>query len=276
MKKSVPTFFDKKINYIKKHILKIYTEILDSIFPPVCGICGKINEKWLCKNCEKRINKLEIFYLIRINNNHIFLKENKLFKLIKSKNCKLKKYKMKNSTRNFNKNIQINKIYFDELLYVFRYSGLIRKIILKYKFNDCAYLYNFFCTIIFNKENCCRKLKSYDIIIPVPMYEKKKKQRGYNQTELITNKIAEKLEIKLEKNNIIKIKNTKTQSTLSESERKQNIKNAFLVNNKENILGKKVIIFDDIYTTGQTVNELSKKLKLAGAKEIIVFVLAKD
>ena len=108
------------------------------------------------------------------------------------------------------------------------------------------------------------------------MFKEKKKLRGYNQTELIAKLISKELNINLQDNNLIKIKNTKTQSTLSQNERKENIKDAFLVNNKEEVKNKKVIIFDDIFTTGETVNEASKVLKQSGAKEVFVFVIAKN
>ena len=171
---------------------------------------------------------------------------------------------------------KINNLYEDNVWYIFEYKKLVRKLILQYKFNQKAYIHRLFVTIILKDKICCRKIKDYDIIIPVPMFEKKKKQRGYNQTELIAEKICTELGITYEKKCVIKIKNTKVQSTLSAIERKENIKNAFLVNNKNKIENKKVIIFDDIYTTGETVKEISRILKQAGAKEIFILVLAKD
>lgn len=108
------------------------------------------------------------------------------------------------------------------------------------------------------------------------MENNKKYLRGYNQTELITDILCEKLSITNGKNYISKIKNTKVQSTLDYNGRKENIKNAFLVNNKNELYGKKVIIFDDICTTGSTVNEIAKILKNVGVNNILVIVLAKD
>lgn len=118
------------------------------------------------------------------------------------------------------------------------------------------------------------------------MYKEKKKQRGYNQTELILKKIFEsenlkenqklKFKVKLDLDILEKIKNTKMQSSLSKTLRKENIKNAFLVNNKEKIKNKKIIIFDDIYTTGETTKEISRILKESCVKEILIFVIAKD
>ena len=104
----------------------------------------------------------------------------------------------------------------------------------------------------------------------------KKQKRGYNQAELIAKSIAKKYEILHQEDVIVKIKNTKTQSTLKKGERKDNIKDAYIINEKNKIKGKKIILFDDIYTTGSTVNEISKKLKESGANEILVIVIAKD
>ena len=73
-----------------------------------------------------------------------------------------------------------------------------------------------------------------------------------------------------------KVINTKKQSTLTKSEREKNVKNAFKLKNPEKIKDKKIILFDDIYTTGSTVNECSKILKKAGAAEIVILTIAVD
>lgn len=73
-----------------------------------------------------------------------------------------------------------------------------------------------------------------------------------------------------------KIKNNKTQSKLNQNERKENVKNVFEIENIKFIRNKNIIILDDIYTTGATVNEISKVLKNAGAKDILVLIIAKD
>ena len=119
-------------------------------------------------------------------------------------------------------------------------------------------------------------LISYDIIIPVPIHKKRKHQRGYNQTELIAREIANNTNLQLENKVLFKQKNVISQSELSKIDRKENIKNAFMIQNIEKIKNKKVIIFDDIYTTGSTVNECSKILKLVGVKNIGILTIAKD
>ena len=111
------------------------------------------------------------------------------------------------------------------------------------------------------------------------MYKKKKNQRGYNQSELIAKEIAKKIEnIEYRNDILLKIKNTARQSSLNKEQRKENIKNAYLIksSNKEYILNKNILIFDDIYTTGSTANECAKMLKEAGAKNIGILTIAKD
>ncbi|MBP3255916.1 MAG: ComF family protein [Clostridia bacterium] len=154
---------------------------------------------------------------------------------------------------------------------------MVRKLIIDYKFRDKSHLYKLFSEIIIKNKKICRNLKSYDIIIPVPIHHKRKKERGFNQSELIAKYLATKLDsIKLENKVIIKKINNKKQSKLKKSERIENVKNVYEIINKEKIVNKRIILFDDIYTTGNTVNEISKLLKENGAKEIIVLTIAKD
>lgn len=164
----------------------------------------------------------------------------------------------------------------DFLIYFFKYEKIIRRIILQYKFFNQPYISELFVKIILKNENICGKLKFYDIITSVPMYKSKKISRGYNQTELFAKQIADKLGITYDENAIIKVLNNKRQSSLKVIERKNNVKNAFEVLNKENIQNKNVILIDDIYTTGATLEECAKILKKAGAKSVLGFIIAKD
>ena len=164
-----------------------------------------------------------------------------------------------------------------EHCYLFEYKGIIREKILQYKFGNKAYLANFFFEFFVKNEKVCGFLKKYDIIIPVPMSKKKIAKRGYNQSELIAKKIAKNNNtLKLEKNVLIKVKNNKTQSTLNKIERMENVKNVYKIQNKQKIKQKKVLLFDDIYTTGATTTECIKVLKNAGAKEVGILTIAKD
>lgn len=229
--------------------------VLNFLFPQVCIICGKLNKYYICENCERRFIQYRKYNLI--DNQKLI--QNKL-----NKQIRVRCYEIDNQI-----------LYWDKMMYIFDYKGIVRKTILEYKFGEKSYLSNFFVYEILKGKKVYEILNFCDIIIPVPMYKRKMQERGYNQTELITKILQEKSGIKEEKI-LFKIKNTKTQSLLEINERKQNVEGSFCIKNPELVKNKRVIIFDDIFTTGATINEISKILKETGAKEIFVLVIAKD
>jgi competence protein ComFC len=141
------------------------------------------------------------------------------------------------------------------------------------------------------------------IIIPIPLEKRKVKRRGFNQAEEIAKELSCFLKIPLLSDCLIKIKETIPQVELSEDKRKENIKGAFSVNpvrkienqkdlkkflfsifknkfsngvkNNQEIKNKKILLVDDVYTTGSTMEEAARVLNKAGAEEIIGVVIAK-
>ena len=203
----------------------------------MCGICGKLDPKSLCNKCKIKLQKNAI--------------------------CKIEDYKNTSS-------------YFDEHIYLFQYNGEIRDAILKYKFDEKSYIYRTFLEFIKNNENICAQIKKYDIIIPVPISKKRLNSRGYNQSSLIAKNLAQELNIEYSKKILIKIKDNKPQSEMKQDTRKSNVSGVYKVVNEQRINNKKVLIVDDIFTTGSTVDECAKVLKDNNAESIGVFTLAKD
>jgi ComF family protein len=204
----------------------------------VCGVCGKISENSLCKKCEKLLREQEKFVVQDYSDDE--------------------------------------EMFFNEHMYVFPYEGIIRKVILSYKFRDKAYLYKTFTNFLLKNSKFVENIKCYDIIIAVPVSKERKKERGYNQSALIAKDIAKATNIRVVTNVLYKEKNIAPQSTLNKEERGTNIKGAFKLYNANIIKNKNIILVDDIYTTGSTVNECSKLLKEAGATKIGILTLAKD
>lgn len=169
----------------------------------------------------------------------------------------------------------LDKTYFDDHIYLLSYEGMVRDKLLSYKFGDKSYIYKTFSRIVVNDKKVCNFLKGYDIITEVPIHRKRKSIRGYNQSTLIAREISKNIENIKYGSFLKKIKDNNRQSELSEEERKDNVKNVYEVNDKDLIFNKKVVLFDDIYTTGNTVNECAKVLKEAGASEVLVLTLAK-
>lgn len=211
-------------------------DIVNLFYPKVCGICGKISKEDICNQCKVKIKKW------KRNKKHIYL------------------------TKNFTTH-----------MYVFDYQDIIREKILQYKFQEKSYIFRTFVKIILNDKKICGFLKSYDIIIPVPISKKRKRLRGYNQSELIAKIVAKQINgLEYRCDVLYKRRDTLTQSSLNKEKRQENIKDAYYIKNEEVVQNKKILLLDDIYTTGSTVNECSKMLKQAGTKEIGVLTLAKD
>lgn len=170
---------------------------------------------------------------------------------------------------------------FEEHIYFFQYDGLIRDQIIDFKFNEESYKYKMLAefitkNIILNDKNAFQIIKNYDIIIPVPISKKRLKERGYNQSELIAKQIAKATEMQFKVDCLYKNKNIIAQSKLSKEQREENIKGVYEIKNKEKLHGKKVLLFDDIYTTGSTANECCKIIKEANPNKIGVLTIAKD
>ena len=247
-------------------------KILNLIYPSVCGFCGKLNDDFLCPKCRKVLEKeaiLGVDNYKKINEAMINLeKQNSLFKEIQSKNEKI------------NENIvqKYTKKYFDEHLYIFLYQGIIRKMILDYKFNEEVYLYKTFVNFLLKNKNFFEKIKKYDTIIPVPISNKRLKKRGYNQSLLLAREISRNtsFNLKLQTDCLFKVKDVTEQSKLNKEQRETNIQGAYKLFYKEILFNKKILLVDDIFTTGSTVNECSKVLRNANPKTIGVFTIAKD
>lgn len=116
------------------------------------------------------------------------------------------------------------------------------------------------------------------ILIPIPLSKKRRRERGYNQAELICKELMKfdlNKDFILEKNVLIKIKETKHQANINNrKERLGNLSGSFFVKNTELIEDRNIILIDDVTTTGATLNEAKKILKQSGARKVIAFTVA--
>ena len=123
------------------------------------------------------------------------------------------------------------------------------------------------------KERVWKKLETGDwLIVPVPLSKKKLRRRGYNQAELIAKELSDNVRADI----LFKKFHTKSQVEVKDKEeRLANIIDSFEIKNPEKIKGKKIILIDDVLTTGATMREAKKVLKQAGAKKVIGVVVAR-
>lgn len=156
-----------------------------------------------------------------------------------------------------------------------------RRLIFNLKYDGDTYLapiiadilYDCIYSMVAKGEHC--PLIMADVIIPVPVHKNKLKERGFNQTEKIAKHLGRKLSMEVDAKTLLRVKETKKQRALSAEDRKLNLEQAFQINlqKKRAINNKKVILLDDIYTTGATVNSCAELLKAEGAEKIYALTL---
>lgn len=112
-----------------------------------------------------------------------------------------------------------------------------------------------------------------DALVPVPIHREKKRQRGYNQAEVLARELGGLLHIPVETKLIKRVRKTKPMKDLSAQERQNNLKRAFKIC-KNDVKLNTIIIIDDIYTTGSTIDAIAQELRLAGIKHIYFAALA--
>ena len=155
------------------------------------------------------------------------------------------------------------------------YEGALKEMIHFFKFNKKKKLFKLLSETMLDKID--RNIfNGIDLIVPAPLSKKSLAEREYNQTELLAKHISFRLKIPAN-NIVVKTRETERQSSLERGKRLGNLKGAFKI--KEEFIsivdGKNIVVVDDVYTTGSTINEIAKVLVKAGAKEVRAVTVAR-
>lgn len=165
-----------------------------------------------------------------------------------------------------------NERYFDKGFTCAAYGLYERKLIADFKKSGKLYLARTLGEILYDRI----VIEDLDIdgIIPVPIHKERMKERGFNQTELMGQYLAQKMKKPLWPDALIRIRQTGAMKKLDKWERRKNMENVFQANNLEKIVGKNLLVVDDIFTTGATLEECAKALKSVGAQNVYILTFA--
>ncbi len=162
---------------------------------------------------------------------------------------------------------------FNSLRSAFIYNKYSKDLILPFKHADRTDMAPFLGNLLYHTG--LEVLEKADIILGVPLHKRRLLKRKYNQAGLLAQYLAKKAHKKYLPNTLLRIINTKTQGHDNAEQRKQNVKGAFLVKDTHVIHGKRIVLVDDVYTTGATLNECAKALYKAGALNVDCLTVAR-
>lgn len=168
--------------------------------------------------------------------------------------------------------------FLDSHLAIMKYEEekLIGELVHNFKYNYAEDIFGVFEKIIsdFLSQNIYY-FENIDFIIPVPLHGRRFAERGFNQAELIANAIAKLTGKEVRSKAIVRQRYTSVQARLNKEERTHNVSGAFVMSGESAVKNKNILIVDDVFTTGSTLQECAKLLKYSGAKKISGFTLAR-
>ena len=223
--------------------------ILSILFPKFCEGCNKFGEK-ICKTCADKISILEHQECLMCSHPNT---DGYTHKICKISYAPVQTFSM------------------------FKYSWIIKSLVRKGKYRGNFKSYLTIIELFNQKSNYLNALENC-ILVPIPISKKRLQKRGYNQCEKICNYLEIFIPHSKTINLLKRVKETKSQYSLKREDRMVNIKNAFVIDNKfaNQVENKRVVIIDDISTTGSTLREACKIINQANPKEIYCLTLSKD
>ncbi|MGE5614010.1 MAG: ComF family protein [Bacillota bacterium] len=162
----------------------------------------------------------------------------------------------------------------DGAISVFHYTGMVKESLIRFKFYNKPSYYRTYARLIADRLSKITGKEQYDIVMSVPLHRHKEFSRGYNQAYLISRALSRELGLPEASRLLRRYRYTENQSLLDKQKRHQNVKGAFDVLSPRKVNGKSILLVDDILTTGSTLEECSRMLKLAGAKKVTAAVVA--
>ena len=168
-----------------------------------------------------------------------------------------------------------NQPHYHRMRAAFRYQESIRQAIIDLKFNHRMHRAPALGRLLLLCEDGGIDFETYDLVAPVPLHDNRLRKRGFNQCTLMIREVAAHRNIHAAVDLLVRVRDTQPQFSLTQAQRKTNVKNAFAVRKPGSAFGKTVLLIDDVTTTGSTIRECARELRNDGATRVDVAVLAR-
>src|SRR5262245_9333641 len=227
------------------HNSELFQAAVSLLYPATCTICGKSVRagEYLCNNCEAKIIRIVPPFCETCSEPF----EGSITNIFTCANCAHRT------------------IYFDAAVAAYRGRGIVREIIHEFKYAHQIHLRHLVaCWLRAALDDERLRVCHFNIIVPVPLHPARQRERGFNQAGLLAELLSAQTAIR-SKPVLERIRYTTTQTALDRSERMENLHNAFRLRKNADVRGLRVLLIDDVLTTGSTLNECARVLKRAGA-----------
>jgi ComF family protein len=154
-------------------------------------------------------------------------------------------------------------------------KGTVLEVIHRYKYKRALWFEPFLADLLIREALPELRQEKWDAIVPVPLHPAKKRQREFNQAERLATFLSAAAGIPMDTTLLKRVAATATQTKLSRDKRAENMRNAFVMRNRRKLNGERILLFDDVFTTGATTNACARVLVAAGAGEVGVWTVAR-
>lgn len=242
------------MGFISKQLFEFKESFLDLIFPfgIYCNVCNKpiYNEPYaICEDCRSRMP---------------WIQEKACIKCGKSLPSWYFPDKCSDCTQNTHE--------YTKGFSCVEYDDTVRQMVIDFKYHGKAYYAKSIAEIMYDKFQSMNL--NIDYIIPVPLHSDREKERGFNQSFLLAKHLSNWTNIQVKKDILYRCRHTESQNKLPLKKRKKNLSGAFKVLENGYLLRKNILLIDDVYTTGNTVDACAKELIGQGAKNVYILTFA--
>lgn len=223
--------------------MNLFEKCLGILYPQTCCFCGKVCKENICNECSKKIE------------------------YIQEPICKRCGKPIRYDEKEFCHDCANKEVHYEQGGSIWLHKGSVRWSVYQFKYHNRRIYGKFYAKEMYRLFG--KKLKEWeiDVIIPIPLHKKRQRKRGYNQAEILAKHLGALANIQVDTKSIIRVHDTRPQKELDNKERKKNLREAFRITRhwKE---GQNVLLIDDIYTTGNTIDSVAKILKEKGAHKV--------
>lgn len=226
-------------------------KIIKLLWPEICPFCGDVYRNGICPACESKLN------LLRIT----------------QPRCMKCGKPVRRHEQEYCRDCEGKKHHFDSGRALWLHKPPVSQSIYQFKYHNQREFGKYYAREMVRQYSGLIREWNPDFIIPIPLHKRRRRKRGFNQSQIMADEIGKLMDIPVDATVLKRVRYTNPQKILDPLSRQKNLHNAFKVEGNVNYMHT-VIIIDDIYTTGNTLDEAAKTLKNAGVQNVFFLTVS--